>query len=187
MVYDDTHGTLDSPRRPEQVVVIEGAAEFLKGLRKAGYFTVVVTNQPGIAKNTLSTGDLEHVNHRLSHLLSEKGAGWDELRFCPHHPTGGVEPHTTYVQECECRKPKPGMLIKAAADLNLDLGESWMVGDGLNDVQAGNAAGCRTILVANLKVEQVRRFFEMEDCEPDFVARDLKKALRIITGQGEGS
>ena len=97
MVYDETHGTMDSPRRPEQVALAKNAAAFLHGLRELGYLIVIVTNQPGIAKGTLTEPELNAVNHRIADLLLP--ARWDELRFCPHHPDFG--------SVCDCRKPKP--------------------------------------------------------------------------------
>lgn len=172
MVYDETHGTFDSPRRAEQVRLRPGAAEFLRGVRAAGFLAVVVTNQPGLAKRTLTQADLDAVHARLAELLAAAGAGWDALYVCPHHPGVSV---------CECRKPKPGMLLQASREHGIDLAASWMVGDGLVDIGAGRAAGCRSILIANLKIEQIERFLSFDHGEPDHVARDLSAALRIVT------
>lgn len=152
MVYDEDHGLLDSPRRPEQVRLVPGAADLVKAARARHYDIVVVTNQPGIAKGTLTACMLDAVNGRLAALLHEQGVAWDAIYHCPHHPHGsGIV--NEFVQDCDCRKPKPGMLLRAASDRGLDLAGSWMVGDGVIDVQAGRAAGCQTILVANLKLE----------------------------------
>lgn len=173
MVYDSSHGLLDSPRRAEQVVPMRHASEVVQGLRELGYKIIVVTNQPGIAKGTLTLDELNAVHDRLGQALAP--AFWDALEFCPHHPDYGVA--------CACRKPGPGMLFKAAAMEGIDLAKSWMVGDGLVDVQAGRAAGCRTILVTKLKVNVVERFFEMEGAEPDFVAGHLLEVLECIRGR----
>ena len=172
MVYDPTHGLLDSPRRADQVVAMRNARELIHGLRELGYKIVVVTNQPGIAKGTLTLDDLNVVHERLRQLLLP--AFWDALEFCPHHPAHG--------DVCTCRKPRPGMLQKAAGTEHLDLAKSWMVGDGLVDVQAGRAAGCRTVLLTKLKVNVVERFFEIEGAEPHFVASDLMGVLERIRG-----
>lgn len=174
MVYDETHGTFDSPRRADQVRLRPGAAEFVRGVRAAGFLAVVVTNQPGLAKGTLTQADLDAVHGRLADLLGAGGAEWDALYICPHHPG---------VSACECRKPKPGMLLQAARDRGIDLARSWMVGDGLVDIGAGRAAGCRTILVANLKIEQIERFLAMEHGEPHLVVRDLAEALDVIASR----
>ena len=179
MVYDETHGTFDSPRKPDEVRLMPKAADFLRTIKKCGYLAVVVTNQPGIAKGTLTMQTLQAINSRLAALLSAEGAAWDHLRFCPHFP-GASPVKNEYMVECECRKPKPGLLLSAAREFEIDLPASWMVGDGLNDVQAGKAAGCRSILVAKLKIEQVERFFTLDNCQPDAIARDLKQAAEII-------
>lgn len=173
MVYDPTHGLLDSPRRAEQVVAVHNAKELLLELRLMGYKIIVVTNQPGIAKGTLTSSALHTVHETLEAALAP--ATWDALEFCPHHPEFGAA--------CECRKPKPGMLMKAALENHIDLSKSWMVGDGLVDVQAGRAAGCKTVLVTKLKVNVVERFFEMQGAEPDFVVRNLVEVLGCIRGE----
>ena len=179
MVYDKTHGILDSPYKPDEVRLMPKAADFLKTIKKCGYLAVVVTNQPGIAKGTLTMQTLQEINGRLAALLAAEGAAWNHLLFCPHFP-GPRLVKNEYVVECECRKPKPGLMLSAAGKFNIDLPASWMVGDGLNDVQAGKSAGCRSILVANLKIEQVERFFNLDNCRPDAIARDLKQAGEII-------
>jgi D-glycero-D-manno-heptose 1,7-bisphosphate phosphatase len=175
MVFDPVHGTLDSPRRTAQVKAMSHGVEFLEGIRALGYQVVVVTNQPGISKGTLTVGDLDSVNDTLATLL--KPAFWDLLKYCPHHPEFGTD--------CECRKPKPGMLIEVAAALDIDLSGSWMVGDGLVDVQAGRQAGCRTVLVTKLQMNTVERFFDLSCGEPDFVASNLREALELIASNGE--
>jgi D-glycero-D-manno-heptose 1,7-bisphosphate phosphatase len=179
MVYDETHGLFDSPRRVEQVQAMPGAGAFIQGLHQAGFTVVVVTNQPGLAKGTLTVAELEAVNRRLQELLMQEGEAWDALVYCPHHPAGTV---AAYQKDCDCRKPKPGLLLKAALELGLDVRNSWMVGDGLVDVQAGRAAGCRTILVTRLKLEQVESFFSLDHAKPDYIAPDLAAAQdRILT------
>ena len=185
MVYDETHGLLDSPRRPEQVTLIAGAAGFMREARTLGYKLVVVTNQPGLAKGTLTLPELEAVNARLAELLAVEGARWDAFYFCPHHPKGGAGVPSPYVMECDCRKPKPGLLLRAAADLDLDLGASWLVGDGLNDIQAGNAAGCRTVLVSRLKLEQIERFISIDGASPMTTVASIGNAIGVLTGHAE--
>lgn len=181
MVYDDTHGLLDSPRLPEQVKLRPGAAAFLKTIKERGFMAVVVTNQPGIAKGTLSSAALEAVNGELLSLLRAEGAAWDALYFCPHHPSYPGTSKEAHASACTCRKPSPGMLLTAAQEHGIDLSRSWMVGDGLNDVQAGNRAGSRTCLVTSLKIEQVERFFGLEDALPDFIAANLLAAAELIS------
>ena len=126
MVYDVTHGVLDSPRRADQVKLLPHAAHFLNKLRELGYFIVIATNQPGLAKGTLTQDQLESVNKKMADLLLLEGARWDDFRFCPHHPEFG--------SLCNCRKPLPGMLTQAAKDHDIDLSRSGMIGGGLVDV-----------------------------------------------------
>ena len=116
MVYDEEHGILDSARRPEQVRLIPGAAEFLRRVRAAGYAIIVVSNQPGIAKGTLSLRDLEAVNRRLADLLAAEGARWDDIRCCPHYPKKVAGGRDGFVASCSCRKPEPGLLVQAAEE-----------------------------------------------------------------------
>lgn len=170
MVFDPLHGTLDSPRRSSQVVAMRHAGEFLEGLRLLGYKIIVVTNQPGLSKGTLTNDDLVSVNDCLRQAVQP--GTWDLLRFCPHHPEFGGD--------CNCRKPKPGMLTEMSETHGIDLGNSWMVGDGLVDIQAGKAAGCRTLLVTKLTMNMAERFFDFTGAEPDFIAADLLAALDII-------
>ncbi len=180
MVYDETHGLMDSPRRPGQVRMIPGAGAILAEAHKAGFHISVVTNQPGIAKGTLTVEELEAVNAELARQLAREGGGWDDLWFCPHHPKGDPENPNQWVGECACRKPKPGLLLESARQNKLDLMLSWMVGDGLNDVQAGHAAGCQTILITRLKIEQVERFFQLDNAVPKYIVLTLREAWNLI-------
>lgn len=180
MVYDPTHGLLDSPRRVEQVQAISGAGAFVRDIRAAGYLVVVATNQPGLAKGTLTEADLDAVNGELARQLALEGGAWDALRVCPHHPGPCPGGNPRYIRPCACRKPEPGLLLDAARELDIDLAASWMVGDGLVDVAAGRRAGCRTVLVTALKWSFAERFFDLADGGPDVVARNLAETLRLI-------
>jgi len=180
MVYDENHGLLDSPRRVEQVRMIRGAGVFLKNVREAGYLAVVVTNQPGIAKATLTLEELDAVHRELARQLEAEGGKWDDLYFSPYHPKPGINGRPEYTRVSDCRKPGPGMLLAAASKHQIDLSKSWMIGDGVIDVQAGRAAGCRTILLTSLKIAQVEQFIDMENAMPDAVVKKLDEAWRII-------
>lgn len=183
MVYDENHGLLDSPRRSEQVYMIKGAGTFLKKIREAGYVSIVVTNQPGIAKGTLTLEELSQVNDELARQLETEGGAWDDLIFSPYHPKPGRHGRIEYTRDSDCRKPGPGMLIAAARKHGIDLSSSWMIGDGTVDIQAGRAAGCRTILVTSLKISQVEQFFDLHQAMPDAVVKNLEKAWNTISGQ----
>ena len=146
-VFLDRDGVLIRERgfvtEPAQLSLLPGAAGALALLRRRGFRLVVVTNQSGIARGLLTEGDLARIHADLLTRLraAHPEAFWDALYFCPHHPREGRPPYRT---DCACRKPRPGMLLKAAAEHGLDPGRSWMVGDSARDLEAGRAAGCRT-------------------------------------------
>jgi D-glycero-D-manno-heptose 1,7-bisphosphate phosphatase len=118
---------------------IPGAAAAIRRLNLAGVPVVVITNQSGVARGYFSESFVRDTHSHLEELFAREGARVDGWYFCPHHPAHGLN--------CECRKPKPGMLQTAALEMNLDLSRSWLIGDNLTDCEAGAAAGCRTILV----------------------------------------
>lgn len=187
MVYDTNHGVIDSPRRADQVVLLPGAAAFIKGVQALGCLVVVVTNQPGVAKGTMTMEDLHAVNDRIAELLKVDGAKWNDLYCSPYHPDGGPFAVKEFVRNTNCRKPKPGMLLEAAAKHQIDLKESWMVGDGLTDVQAGRAAGCKTILLAKPKIDIIEKFLSLENAQPDFFVANLPEALQVIRSASPSS
>lgn len=130
---------------PSRVQLIPGAAAAVRRLNDAGRPVVVVTNQSGVARGFFPESRVVEVHAHISALLlAEAGAVIDHFDYCPYHPTAGVG---EYLRDSDCRKPKPGMLLRSAAALGLDLANSWMVGDRRSDLEAGAAAGCRTILV----------------------------------------
>ncbi len=130
--------------RVEQVRLIDGCAAAIRRLNQAGVPVVVVTNQSGVARGLFPEERIAEVHARLDRLLADKGAVVRRYYYCPHHPSEGIE---KYRIDCTCRKPRPGMLRAAAADLGLDLRQSWLIGDTLSDLEAGARADCRTILV----------------------------------------
>lgn len=130
--------------------LIDGVAEAIRKINSSGYLAIVVTNQPVIARGEVTVEELEEIHKKMETLLGIHGAYVDAIYYCPHHPHKGYKGEVEELKiECECRKPKPGMLIKAAEDFNIDLSRSWMIGDGENDIKAGIAAGCRTVLLGN--------------------------------------
>jgi D-glycero-D-manno-heptose 1,7-bisphosphate phosphatase len=144
LVPDPLSGRPESPLRPEDVSLIPGAAHALRALQDAGWLLMGVSNQPAAAKGMISEADLMAVHARVIALLRDHNVVLDDFRLCLHHPDG-VDPDLSVL--CDCRKPQPGLLIAAARDHGVDLRASWMVGDVDTDVLAGEAAGCRTILI----------------------------------------
>lgn len=131
---------------PRRISLCSGAGAALRLLARLDYRFYVVSNQDGVARGRFTESDLDAVKHRLADLLSREELTLEGFYYCPHHPEGSVK---EFALECMCRKPMPGMLVRAAREHNIDLQASWMVGDILHDVEAGNRAGCRTVLVDN--------------------------------------
>jgi len=144
----DRDGTLveeiDYLSDPAQLRLIPGSAAAVRRLNEAGLLVVIVTNQSMIARGLASEADLALVHDHLTALLRAEGAHLDHIYYCPHHPDIGQPPYRTH---CECRKPLPGLLYRAAHDLELDLSHSAMIGDSLRDLEAGDAANCGTLIL----------------------------------------
>ncbi|GAB2523987.1 D-glycero-alpha-D-manno-heptose-1,7-bisphosphate 7-phosphatase [Spirosoma aerophilum] len=147
-IFLDKDGTLipDIPYNvnPSQITLYPDTGTSLARLRAFGFKLFIISNQSGVAQGLFPEYKLSKVWDRLTQLLSPFGAEPDGVYYCPHYP-GGVMP--AYSQACSCRKPQPGLLLRAAQEHTIDLSRSWMVGDILNDVEAGNRAGCRTVLI----------------------------------------
>ncbi len=176
-VFLDRDGTLVHPRhypsRPEDLLLYHNIGPGLRDLQRAGYRLVVITNQSGIARGYFTVADLQWMHEHLCRELQQLGVQLDAIYHCPHHPEG-IIPELAI--RCGCRKPQPGMLLQAAADLELDLQHCWFVGDILDDVEAGNRAGCHTILV-DLGTES---FSEQQLRCPNYITSNTQHALRII-------
>ena len=147
-IFFDRDGTLNKKNgfitRVEDFELSNGAAEAVKRANKAGYLAIVVTNQPIIARGDATFEDLQEIHKKLETELGKQGAFIDAIYFCPHHTDKGFDgERIEYKCDCECRKPKPGMLLKAAKDFNIDLSESYMIGDSTRDAECGRNAGCK--------------------------------------------
>ncbi len=154
-IFLDRDGTINKYvgflRKTEEMELLPGAAEAIKEINNSRYLAVVVTNQPVIARGEVSFEELEEIHNKMEALLGQEGAYLDAIYFCPHHPHKGYEGERAELKvECNCRKPEPGLLLKAAEDLNIALDDSYMIGDADSDVKAGEAAGCRK----SVKIEE---------------------------------
>ena len=161
---------------PEAVKLLPGAELAIRSLAQAGFRIVVVTNQSGIARGLLTEEALEQIHAELRRQLSERGAHLDAIYHCPYHPEGTVE---RYAIESDLRKPSPGMLVRAAEELDIDLKSSWMVGDGARDIEAGPRAGCRTIRVRVPGHHPVGEAAD-EAVQADYTVRNLVDAARVV-------
>lgn len=153
-IFLDRDGTINKYvgflRNIDAFELINGVAAAIRKINESGYLAIVVTNQPVIARGEVSFEELEEIHNKMETLLGKEGAYLDAIYYCPHHPHKGYEGERPELKiDCNCRKPKPGMLLRAADDFNIDLSQSWMIGDSENDVKAGNNAGCKTVLLNN--------------------------------------
>lgn len=143
-------------RKLDEFELLPGAAESIRKINESDYLCILVTNQPVIARGEVTVAELNEIHNKMETLLGQEGAYIDGLYYCPHHPHKGYEGEILELKiDCDCRKPKPGMLLKATKDYNVDLENSWMVGDSENDVKAGRSAGCKTVLVSGNPSESV--------------------------------
>ena len=145
--------------RPERLRLIDGAAEAIKLINRQGWLAVVVTNQPVIARNLCSIEELEEIHATLETMLGREGAYLNGIYYCPHHPDSGYpEERKEYKIRCDCRKPAPGLLLRAKEDLNIDMTQSVMIGDRDSDILAGRNAGCARAI----KIDTNRPFALLE-------------------------
>jgi D-glycero-D-manno-heptose 1,7-bisphosphate phosphatase len=170
---DPHSGLPESPLDVSDVVLVPGAGAALAGLQRAGFAVVGISNQPAAAKETVTLATLEAVQERVLSLLDGESFRPDGFYLCFHHPDGT---DAKLSGPCDCRKPAPGLLLRAAADLSLDLNSSWMIGDTDDDALAGRSAGCRCVLVENRGSAHKRR----GGVEPDERAESLPVAAEAI-------
>ena len=177
VVFLDNDGTLieqASHSHPAQIQLIPTARRAIMRLVREGYSIAVVANQSAIAHGQLSEAAMAVIRDRFLELFAPMGAQLAGFYYCPHHPEGTV---TQFAIACECRKPAAGLILRAAEELGVDPAESWMVGDTLDDVEAGNRAGCRTILLDNGHETEWRVGGERW---PTAVVEDLDRAVAMI-------
>lgn len=179
LIYYQEHGVVDSPFTVKQFRLLPSVAEAIKKFHRLGFSVILASNQPGIAKGYLSEEAFEEIREKMKKELAKEEAVLDREYYCFHHPEAKVE---KLKANCECRKPKPGLLLQAAKDMDIDLSKSWMIGDGLTDVKAGKSAGCKTILLGRMKCELCRLMDEM-DAHPDFIAPNLLEAANLVKSQ----
>jgi D-glycero-D-manno-heptose 1,7-bisphosphate phosphatase len=176
-LFLDRDGTLvhavHFPSRPEQLRLYEHVGPGLRLLQQQGFVPIVITNQSGIARGYFSESDLQAMHSFLSAQLAKEDVQLAAIYSCPHYPSGSVP---AYARECACRKPEPGMLLQAAADFDIDLSRSWFIGDILDDIEAGNRAGCHTVLVDVGTEARPTTPLRV----PTFVVADIQRALALV-------
>ena len=164
---------------PDQVLLIAGVIKPLIELKEMGYKLIVVTNQSGVARGILTEKTLGEIHERLNQLLEEKNIHLDGIYYCPYHPDGVIP---QYRRESENRKPNPGMILTAADEMDIDLEQSWVIGNSGRDIEAGKRAGCKTIFIdRKTQVSPLVQALKREqEPDPDFRAVNMKEAVNII-------
>ena len=175
-IFLDRDGTINRYvgflRKIEDFELLPGVSETIKKINASGYLCIVVTNQPVIARGEVTVEELQLIHNKMEIELGKQGAYIDGLYYCPHHPDKGFEGEVKELKiDCDCRKPKPGLLLRASEDFNIRLEDSWMIGDGKNDVGAGKAAGCKTVLIGS------------ENYGQDVTSNSLLTAVEQILGK----
>lgn len=180
-IFLDRDGTINQYRgfvyKEEDFELEECAMEAIRKINKSGYLAIVVTNQPVVARGLCEIEDVERIHRKLATLLGREGVFLDDILFCPHHPVKGFpEENPAYKIPCECRKPKTGMIQKAAEKYHIDLANSWIIGDTTMDLQTGVNAGLHTALVMTGEGGRDKKY----DVQPELVGKDLLEAVELI-------
>jgi D-glycero-D-manno-heptose 1,7-bisphosphate phosphatase len=175
LVYHQEQGIIDSPFTVEQFKLLPGVGEAIRNFQELDYKVILASNQPGIAKGHLSWETFDKIRQRMIDMLGIEGVSLDGEYYCFHHPEAKIESLKT---KCMCRKPKPGLLLQAAREEGIDLSQSWMIGDGLTDIIAGEVAGTRTALIGRVKCE-LCKLMDENNVKPDMVCTDLLEASRM--------
>lgn len=175
LVYYEDLGTIDSPFSSRQFVLYPGVSKAIALIHKMKKKAIIISNQPGMAKGFYSKKSFDSVNDKMRFLL--KGNSFlDGVYYCLHHPEAKIR---KYRKVCRCRKPSAGLILKAALDHNIELERSYMIGDGLTDIEAGKKAGCRTILIGRKKCDMCKLLFQKR-LKPNIIVESLLEAVKEI-------
>ncbi len=176
LVYDKEEGRSSSPVSARDLRVFPFVAEAVKKLKGMGFLVIVISNQPGVAKRQFTRTELKRMDAKIARELKSKGTALDGVYYCLHSPDGLVSELRI---SCNCRKPKPGLILKAAKERDVDLSRSYFVGDGLIDVEAGKNAGCKTILVGHMTT-YLSKMMEERKATPDYMVHTLKDVPALL-------
>lgn len=179
LVYYAKAGIADTPINASQIKLIFGGDKLINDAKKIGFLVIIISNQPSIGLKKIKEKDFKAIHKKITELLLRKSACLNASYYCFHHPFAKL---SRYKKICTCRKPKAGLFKKASKDFDIDLSQSWMIGDGVDDIKAGKKAGCKTILLANINSTENLRIMEKQlgKIKPDFVVKNLIEASEII-------
>jgi D-glycero-D-manno-heptose 1,7-bisphosphate phosphatase len=176
LIYFPEHGLIDTPFTARQFHLIAGVTAAIKQLQSAGFKAVIISNQPGVAKKHMPLSNFREICATMRDQMATDGVVLDGEYYCLHHPEALV---AKYKANCACRKPKPGLLLQAAKEMNIDLANSWFIGDNLTDVQAGQNAGVHTLLLGKMKCELCDQM-DKEGVRPEAIKSSLRQAADFI-------
>ncbi|MHB8565639.1 MAG: D-glycero-alpha-D-manno-heptose-1,7-bisphosphate 7-phosphatase [Nitrososphaerales archaeon] len=177
LVYNKEEGQIGSPFSAKQLRVFPYVPPAAKKIKELGFKVIVISNQPGVSKGQFSYAEFERMNEKIRKELAKNKVSFDAEYYCLHHPSALIK---KYKQDCDCRKPKPGLILRAAKEHNIDLKKSYFVGDALIDVRAGKSAGCNTILVGHLTTF-LAKMMEKENATPDYMVPSLKDVPYLLS------
>lgn len=175
LVYYDELGIIDSPFHPNQFILNPGVKKAIALIHKMGKKVILVSNQPGMAKGYYSKKTFDSLNKKMKSMLDAESS-LDGIYYCLHHPRGVI---TRYRRVCSCRKPKAGLLLKASREKHIDLKSSYMIGDGITDIETGKKAGCKIILIGQGKCDMCKILLK-KGLKPDAIAENLLEAVNKI-------
>ena len=180
MAYDAENGLVHIPWKVNQIVLNHGIVELLKATKKLGFLNIIISNQPDIGLNRITKKIFKDIEENISQKIKDEDAIIDKAYYCFHHPFAKLE---KYKKDCDCRKPRTRLFLQAAKEMNIDLSQSWMIGDGLFDIVAGHNAGCKTILIANnVQTGHLKAIEDqLKNTKPDFIVKNAKEAVSIFT------
>ncbi len=180
-IFLDRDGTINEELEfissPDEVTLIPGSAEAIKEANELGLKVFVITNQSGIARGLIKESELAAVHNKLVELLSNQGAHLDAIYFCPHHPEYG---DSLYRVDCNCRKPNPGMLKEAEAEFGIDLTQSFVIGDKIDDVKTAHSVGAKSILVLTGYGKNQIDEIQSQNIYVDYIAKNLYDAMQFV-------
>ena len=176
LVYFPEQGIIDSPFIANQFHLCPRVPLAIKRFQSAGYKVIIVSNQPGIAKGHMTLSNFKKIGETMKAQLGKEDASLDGEYYCLHHPEAIIE---QYRRDCKCRKPKPGLILQAAKDMDIDVSQSWLIGDNLTDIKAGKNAGCHTMLLGKMRCELCDLMYN-DGIKPDAIKLNLLEAVDLI-------
>lgn len=180
MIYNISHGNIHTALNSSQIKFVHGIFKLLNKTKNLNYKNIIISNQPDIGLKKISINNFKKNRQKINQILQKKGIQLEAEYYCFHHPFAKI---AKYRQVCDCRKPAPGLLFQAAKDNNIDLKNSFFIGDGITDVLAGGSAGCKTILLANISESESLRILEkkLKGKKPDYLVKNLEEVIKIIS------